>query len=70
MLNNVGSGTASVSTTTANGANLSGATPILGGYAVVNGTDWATVGAGGSIAAVSSAAYSNGNGSNAWAPPC
>ena len=59
-LNNTGTGVAAVATTTPNAANLSGATPILGGNAVVNGTDWATTGSGGgsyNITAVPASAY-------------
>jgi autotransporter-associated beta strand protein len=41
VLTNSGGGVASISTTTANTPN-----GILGGYAVINGTDWATTGTG------------------------
>ena len=69
-LNNVGSGTASISTTTPNGIiGLSGGNAILGGYAVVNGTDWATTGTGGgpfNITAIPASAYSSDSKSGAW----
>jgi autotransporter-associated beta strand protein len=67
-LGNSGSGLASVITKTPNAANLSGATPILGGNAVVNGSDWAATGSGSGsfdIAAVPATAYTL---DGAWSP--
>ena len=62
-LNNTGSGVAAVTTTTPNGiTGLSGGNAILGGFAVVNGADWATAGTGSgpfNITAVPASAYSN-----------
>jgi hypothetical protein len=61
-LTNTGVGVAAVTTTTVNTAT--GAANILGGYAIVNGRDWATAGPGpgaAPIAALPAASYSANN---------